>query len=920
MAPTIPEDDEAFLDELASYHERRGTNFDREPKVAGRSVNLHKLYRTVMENGGYDVLSAERMRWRTLVKGIGLGGHHEAANTFQMKTVYYKYLAAYEISKYWHETPPPPEVLENLTAKGGDLRQRTIENFHPPNSRDSGGLADGVDSADEEQRTPKADTMDVDEPGSTGRYPTRQLRQDPKKTQLFQPDLAPGRRGISRTTTSPQASPAPAPTYNNASADPRNPSFSLDRYEPRQPMALTLRPVVTPGNNPDVFRQRKAMLKAQNTPRPAPEVQHYLKSSIPNNMNGPNIYLRCLYGLRSGIPEEQDFALHHLVKVSFERGDKYKFEGFPLLAESLLEKALEITQLVYDIKWEVSYDEDADTESMNTLNASYGTPQLLERINALKVRIKTEEAETAEFLQRLDKLNEAALVIRNMVILEENALFVSKLPLMREFLIIAINLPEQPRLAEFRHYAIEMAEQVTRYWDLSPRHPLYTTLLKQVDRADRADILPALRAIVRLSMETQKLHQLVDVPTDTAERIISFLLLEVDDDLTSASLDFLYQYTAIQGNMDLLLNLSSTLIPSIVTRLSNLLLHSARPFEEKIMVRAAQKQPASAIVPSIPDDLYQALLQIPEPDRSSRWLQCCFEESVEDDVTQIAIWQAYQSKFMNNNLVPAAEFIKNVSSNTFKSAQAQVINGPQPRFIIKGIRPRRVLLNLAGKPHLKCLWEVPVKPDGLNLLSNLPRKQACGEWRSSPQNLWSHVLTDHLAIQRAEEGEGFSNDASGSYLCRWTGCLHSPTPFTTPRDIGIHVRMHMPVPPAESDASKPASDIIREPEYTRHTFYSSTLDEKNNPAGIGWTSIMIMRNVARYANRHQQLQRQSSKSSLMEDFFGHVKMELWRNVSVSRTLTYWLHDLMKMVTKNESLGYDPGIQNMPNGLRDAAMA
>lgn len=81
-------------------------------------------------------------------------------------------ISAYEISTYWHETPPPPEILENLTAKGGDLRNRTLENFQPPGPRESGILADGLESADDEQRTPKADAMDVDEPGSAGRYPT----------------------------------------------------------------------------------------------------------------------------------------------------------------------------------------------------------------------------------------------------------------------------------------------------------------------------------------------------------------------------------------------------------------------------------------------------------------------------------------------------------------------------------------------------------------------------------------------------------------------------------------------------------------------------------------------------------------------------------------------------------------------------
>jgi chromatin structure-remodeling complex subunit RSC9 len=82
--------------------------------------------------------------------------------------------SAYEIATYWREEPPPPEILEHLTAKGGDLRTRTLENYPIPTSRDSGALIDGIDSADEEQRTPnKADTMDVDEPGSASRYPTR---------------------------------------------------------------------------------------------------------------------------------------------------------------------------------------------------------------------------------------------------------------------------------------------------------------------------------------------------------------------------------------------------------------------------------------------------------------------------------------------------------------------------------------------------------------------------------------------------------------------------------------------------------------------------------------------------------------------------------------------------------------------------
>ena len=681
-------------------------------------------------------------------------------------------------------------------------------------------------------------------------------------------------------------------------------------------MALTLRPVITPGNNPDVFRQRKVAEKVQKMARPPLEVQHYLRGTIPNNMSGPNIYIRCLYGLRSGIPEEQDFALHHLVKVSFERGDKYKFEGFPLLAESLLEKALEITELIYDVKWEISYDEDADLQITNTLNGSYGTPRLLSKIRSLEVKVSAEDVETEIFSHRLDKLNEAALVIRNMVILEENAAFISRFPLLREFLIIAINLPDQPRLTEYRHYALEIAEQVTRYYELSSNDALYVSLLEELNHHDRGNILPAMRAIIRISMETPTLHRLTEIPVQTIEQVVSYLLLEVDDELTSASLDFLYQYTALPENLDLLLRASPALLPSLTTRLSNLLLHSARPFEERIMVRAAQKQAPNTTIAIIPQDLYEELLKFPEPERSSRWLKCCFEESPADDITQIAIWQAYQGRFHDNTPIPAADFIKNVS-NTFNTAQAQVINGPQPRFIIKGIRPRRVLVDLKGIPHLKCHWEVPAKSEPTDLLSRLPSKQACGQWQSSRQKLWSHILSDHLNISRNENGS-FSTNGTGPYLCRWSGCMRSPEPMTNARDIGLHVRLHIPDTPTEPETAK-QSDILKEPEFTRHTFYSTPVDEKNIPAGVGWTSIAVMRNLARYANRQQFQSSNNNKTSLIEEFFGHVKRELWHNVSVSRTLMFWLNDLMKMISKNEIVGQVSAAQGAEESTKEVDM-
>ena len=81
--------------------------------------------------------------------------------------------SAYEIKYHWGEDPPPPEILENLTAKGGDVRKRTLENFNVPGPRETGLLADGVESAEDEQKTPRVGNgTETEEAGSGGRYPT----------------------------------------------------------------------------------------------------------------------------------------------------------------------------------------------------------------------------------------------------------------------------------------------------------------------------------------------------------------------------------------------------------------------------------------------------------------------------------------------------------------------------------------------------------------------------------------------------------------------------------------------------------------------------------------------------------------------------------------------------------------------------
>src|SRR5690349_2086751 len=100
-------------------------------------------------------------------------------------------------------------------------------------------------------------------------------------------------------------------------------------------------------------------------------------------LEGPNIYVRCLQSLRSGIFEEQAFALYHLVKISYERGDRYKFELFPGLAEGLVEKVLEVGNLFYTVDYRIGYDEIDDTD-LGLLDGINGTSDILDVIRNLE--------------------------------------------------------------------------------------------------------------------------------------------------------------------------------------------------------------------------------------------------------------------------------------------------------------------------------------------------------------------------------------------------------------------------------------------------------------------------------------------------------------------------------------------------------
>lgn len=877
-----------FITKLAKYHEERGTTFEAQPRVGPKPVNLLQLYKAVIARGGYDKVSDEKLAWRKLTNDLGYGGNNLPASAFQLKSVYYKFLAAYEIKTEHGKEPPPKEILEDLTAKGGQLLTRTLENFRPSSRRETSQLGMDGSGASEDDGTPARDMNGMDDiHGSGGGRSTRGLRQAPPQRVLFQPDTTPARQSRQANmmpTSAPQGLRG-GTMYNNGNyhMPGQQDNDSVSRYEPRSQVMLTMRPVYTPSNNPKQFE------------KPLPQKPKIL---LPGTcFDGPNIYVRCLLALKSGIPDEQHYALHHLVKISMERGDKYRFESFAGLAEALIDKVLEITGLITDSSWEIAYPEDGRPRTQMTLDGLDGTPDILERLEKLTIEPLDDNIQPEDFRSKHLLIVQASLALRNMVMLPDNAHYVSEMKPLRDMLSIVLNLPNMETFVELKHNALDIAEQLTKYLHFEANDPLYMSLLKQLESSDRGAILTALGAISRISMLKEETNRLPGVPTSTLELLSSWLLLQ-DEELVNSVLDFFYQYTAVPSNLDYMISQDLNL-SSLINQVSHLLTHNATQVYREYVTKPAVRHPAPADIPAAPADLMAQLLPLPEPERSSKWLRCIFEEDKDEAITQIALWQAYQARFDqsrfgpdNEKLTPkypillaASEFIKNVSTTFAEKAAAQVQGGPVQKFIIKGIRIREAPVDLTGKPYSRCKWVSDMDtPTGRAMLQ-------CNGFYINAESMYNHILSDHVGVPKREDGK-FKSEKK-EYQCLWKGCRKylSPHEMST-ATFASHISIHLPRhnTPEELRAQKEKrgnlSTWIEKQETRRVMYLQGQVDEHGDAAGISLTAVLVLRNLARnlIKTEAEVVALKQGDLSLVTKYFKPIEPRLFYLLAHSKTM------------------------------------
>jgi len=90
----------------------------------------------------------------------------------------------------------------------------------------------------------------------------------------------------------------------------------------------------------------------------------------------------------------------------------------------------------------------------------------------------------------------------------------------------------------------------------------------------------------------------------------------------------------------------------------------------------------------------------------------------------------------------------------------------------------------------------------------------------------------------------------------------------------------------------------QDPVQMKHAYHYTAMDHTNHPCGIAWMSVMIMRNLARYATKYGQ-PFEKDGARLNQRLFGSHKKSLFNAFSLNRTLREHVVDLIQLIEKGD---------------------
>jgi chromatin structure-remodeling complex subunit RSC9 len=254
----------------------------------------------------------------------------------------------------------------------------------------------------------------------------------------------------------------------------------------------------------------------------------------------------------------------------------------------------------------------------------------------------------------------------------------------------------------------------------------------------------------------------------------------------------------------------------------------------------------------------------------------CFETDPSSEMTQIHLWQSYQATFLryqaSHPTLIAGDFIKNVS-HTFSGASAQVAHAN--KYVIRGIRPRKVAQDIHAKELFKCCWRTnpaQVAQEIIAIFANDDGNE-CGEFFLNPEKLWEHMIASHLKVPKKPSTVDLigdnphpvqntatsskvafdfaSADPSITYRCQWGTCSRQ---LSTEHSLTVglallarHVNTHLP-DKADLELRRQHqldAKTAEDPNAATRVWYRTMADEHNDAAGLPLGSALVLRNIAR---------------------------------------------------------------------------
>jgi hypothetical protein len=100
----------------------------------------------------------------------------------------------------------------------------------------------------------------------------------------------------------------------------------------------------------------------------------------------------------------------------------------------------------------------------------------------------------------------------------------------------------------------------------------------------------------------------------------------------------------------------------------------------------------------------------------------------------------------------------------------------------------------------------------------------------------------------------------------------------------MHVKCHLAQPGENPVRKDSGSDKVK-----FVAFVTTQEDEKKQPAGLPFTSVLILRNFARFASKADPEQQ------YVDRLFGHVKPKILNTFAHNLTLRHYLADLLRMI-------------------------